>query len=636
MNDRAEPRICQETVGQEPLALIYHCPLCKRAVQLVEPIDLQDLLCPTCDLCYEPELVVEEVSDLKPEDEAICEEPQSKDVLGRWLSGEPIQKYPQNESARLKEWCKNHPGFTGVALSLCVIFLLAIGLLSFYYLHTKNSFDDYKVAQKDEHLKSQKYQNELQQHLRKLQQQHHLLIQQREQKEREARLDFAHKLANRSENVLDSNPQLSLSLAVEAMSITQQENVPYIPSVHQILRDILSNRSVKRLLGHREAVTSLSFGPQGRLLASSSHDGTVRIWDLFSKDSSKSLAILTEHQSHVSVAKFSSDGHWLATGGYDATARLWDMTSADPAKKSIPLLGHKGRIGVATISPDSRWLATGTGGLSLSDSTVRLWDLSTQGKSASFEELIGHVGLIHVVEISANSHWLVTCGEDSTARLWDLTAKHPSAASLVLRGHAGPIWSAAFSADNHWLVTGGGGIRSGDKSVRLWDLTSPDTTSPLVLQGHQAGIRAVAISPDSRWLVTASDDRTVRVWNLENIDSSQQSIVLQGHTAEVLSLAMSNDGRWLVTGSADGTCQLWGFSEQGPESTAVVLRGHRGRVSSLAISPDSHLLASAGEDSSVLVWKLRLDELISSVIQENLETSYIGRRGRSLQDPEKH
>jgi WD40 repeat protein len=67
-------------------------------------------------------------------------------------------------------------------------------------------------------------------------------------------------------------------------------------------------------------------------------------------------------------------------------------------------------------------------------------------------------------------------------------------------------------------------------------------------------VRAVAVSPDGRFIVSGSDDRTVKVWELE---SGRLLRSLEGHTDWVRAVAVSPDGRFIVSGSVDRTVKVW-------------------------------------------------------------------------------
>jgi WD40 repeat protein len=108
----------------------------------------------------------------------------------------------------------------------------------------------------------------------------------------------------------------------------------------------------------------VAYSPDGRVLASASKDGTVRLWGM---SSHQLLATLTGHESIVTSVAFSPDGRVLASGSGDKTVRLWDVASR---QLLATLTGHENRVFGVAWSPDGRFLASGS-----ADKTVHLWDL---------------------------------------------------------------------------------------------------------------------------------------------------------------------------------------------------------------------------------------------------------------------
>lgn len=78
------------------------------------------------------------------------------------------------------------------------------------------------------------------------------------------------------------------------------------------------------MVGHSQAVNSLSISPDGRLVASGSYDQTVRLWCL---GSGKELKKINGHTSGVLSVAFSPDGKLLASGSLDKTIRIWNLES---------------------------------------------------------------------------------------------------------------------------------------------------------------------------------------------------------------------------------------------------------------------------------------------------------------------
>jgi adenylylsulfate kinase-like enzyme len=119
------------------------------------------------------------------------------------------------------------------------------------------------------------------------------------------------------------------------------------------------------------------------------------------------------------------------------------------------------------------------------------------------------------------------------------------------------------------------------------------------LEDHSDRVNSVAFSPDGKTLASASNDKTIKVWNLQ----SQKSIAtLAGHRDLVNSVAFSPDGLTLASASNDGTIKVWNLQSQEPIDT---LAGHSDWVNSVAFSPDGLTLASASGDKTIKVRNLQ-------------------------------
>ena len=75
---------------------------------------------------------------------------------------------------------------------------------------------------------------------------------------------------------------------------------------------------------HFNGVDSVSFSPDGRLLATGGRDNTVKIWD---SATGQALQSLEGHQKPVLTVAFSPDGRWLASGSGDNSVRLWGIST---------------------------------------------------------------------------------------------------------------------------------------------------------------------------------------------------------------------------------------------------------------------------------------------------------------------
>ncbi|PSB26206.1 hypothetical protein C7B82_20520 [Stenomitos frigidus ULC18] len=102
------------------------------------------------------------------------------------------------------------------------------------------------------------------------------------------------------------------------------------------------------LTGHQEAVWSVSFSPDGKTLASSSGDNTIKLWDVAT---GKALQTLTGHQDVVTSVRFSPDGKTLASGSGDKIIKLWDVATG---KALQTFTGHQSLVISVSFSPAFR------------------------------------------------------------------------------------------------------------------------------------------------------------------------------------------------------------------------------------------------------------------------------------------
>jgi GTPase SAR1 family protein/predicted MPP superfamily phosphohydrolase len=108
----------------------------------------------------------------------------------------------------------------------------------------------------------------------------------------------------------------------------------------------------------------------------------------------------------------------------------------------------------------------------------------------------------------------------------------------------------------------------------------------------------VAYSPNGRIIAAASNNGTIRLWDVQ---TGKLLRSLEGHTIWVWSVAFSPDGLLLASGSGDRSVKLW---EVASGKLLRSLEGHTNWVESVAFSPDGLLLASGSIEPSVKVWEV--------------------------------
>ena len=492
--------------------------------------------------------------------------------LRRFLAREPILARPPRLWERLLKWARRQPGLAALAASLVLVTALALAGLTALWL----------AAERANVLARRSSNAERRAHYRA------------DITAAAAALQLNH--TETARRLLDASPpelrnwewrylagELDNSLAAFEPPNARSSIVSLGPGCSQVIysaarepvlhiRDLIAGREIAELHAHVAEVQSIAWSKDGRVLASSSADGALRLWDAATR---QPLAALRDRATPVLKMYFSDDASRLVLHTSGPDAEIWHV----PRRALLSTLSGVNDSNVVKLSPDGKRLAVGR------SRRVELWDVDSGAKLAPLS-----CGIAQVTALAFSSDGTrLAAGTDypeNRVWLWETAANRLRA---TMDGHTNIVCSLEFSPDSRRLVS-----TSFDQSVRLWDCATGQSIS--TLQGHTAAVTSASFHPDGRHLISASRDGSLRLW-----DTHDRTLiaVFRGESHVERFALSSPDGSLLAAVGSTGAVHVWDFEHV---KNAGVLGRHNGFVYDVAFSPAGRPVASAGWDGAVRLW----------------------------------
>ncbi|MCP5097231.1 MAG: hypothetical protein GY943_16915, partial [Chloroflexi bacterium] len=358
----------------------------------------------------------------------------------------------------------------------------------------------------------------------------------------EAEIQFreatARELAAAAVNQLNSNPQLSLYLALESIYFPLAAGqTPPEESANVLYRALQAAQLQRTFSGHTDWISDIAISPDSLQVATSGYDNSVRIWD---RTSGQEQHLIEKHVGAVNTVAFNYSGTQLATGGDDGFVYIWRTSDFELVATLIATLEDEenGRVTAVSFHPDNQRIA-----VAYDDSSVRVWDI-------------------------------------------------PSLQSQMrLFGHSAPINDVVFNQLGDQFATAGADgltiVRETDSGTTLYSLKNPDSEPAI-------GVNGLDFNPTGTQIVTANDDGVARIWQDQQIIST-----LPGHTSFLFDVAYSDDGTLIATASGDGTARIW-QADTGQVISSIT--GHTGGVTAVQFTPSGQQLLTASQDNSARLW----------------------------------
>ena len=329
----------------------------------------------------------------------------------------------------------------------------------------------------------------------------------------------------------------------------------------------------------------IAFSGDGKVLASTSKDGLIFLWDAATGKELRRLQPATDspYRRWVGGIAFSPDARVLAAEGRDVVT-LWNSATGKKLREfTTPTHGAPIEHSLIRFSPDGKVLALPRGNVIRGDEVV-LFDAVTGRELRHFAAVRA---AIYGLAFSPDGKLLAVGTLNPSVRLWD-----PAKGKLVreIREHGNRfVNAAAFSSDGKVLATG-----SWDKIV----LSEVATGKHLgALEAKMESLNGLAFTPDGRTLVSGSQDGKVHVWD---VAGKKLRLTLDGRMRIGRSMALSPDGKTVALGSVCDTIRQWDVAT-GKERFAQFY-GHDSQIHSVAFSPDGKTLVTGGGDQRIAFW----------------------------------
>jgi WD40 repeat protein len=295
---------------------------------------------------------------------------------------------------------------------------------------------------------------------------------------------------------------------------------------------------------------------------------------------------ITAHEPPDFSVDFSFDGDYIATCSGKSAIIFYSVSGVIYNR-----LEHDCSVYIVRFGPDGRYLATGA-----DDGTVRVWRIQTASMHHTFP---GHSPGIAGIEFSSDGQFLASCVYHGEVYLWDVTTgQHVRKFEIEDK-----VCSVSVSSDNRYIAAGGmSGI------VFIWDLNSGKLIDQFKgYECHQGSVRSVKFAPGDKELINASDDQTVKVWEMLTSPSDLGLNVkgrtvktFYGHKDIVNEATQTTVGDYILSTSDDRGVHIWDLASG---AVRVRLVGHNWTVYNIASHPTDNLFATVGDDRKLRIWR---------------------------------
>ncbi|XP_069822280.1 WD repeat-containing protein 88 isoform X2 [Dendropsophus ebraccatus] len=329
------------------------------------------------------------------------------------------------------------------------------------------------------------------------------------------------------------------------------------------------------LKAHQSAVSSCHFCFEDTKILTSSHDGTVKLWDF--STSSQVCEFKDENSGPISECNLTGDNKRIVTSSYDKTVKLWDIQNG----KVLWSVSLDSPVTSCNVSEDGKHIVCSTD----VENGICIIDCATASKVIFIKD--HHVSTITRCCFDPEGQRICSVSSDRSVKLWDITSKRTTI--QINRAHNNVISDCGFSFNGRLLCTA-----SWDKGLKIWDVNTGEFRhcgADNVLKAHTGSVSCCVFSQDASVMLSGGYDRAIVLWD---VISKCKKLVLKGHSDWVLDVALSASKKWILSSSKDSTVRLWNI-EKSEEIPAVI-------ENKKAIGPRLSQCEECGKPFPVMHW----------------------------------
>ncbi len=180
--------------------------------------------------------------------------------------------------------------------------------------------------------------------------------------------------------------------------------------------------------------------------------------------------------------------------------------------------------------------------------------------------------------------------------------------NIKIEAHDDEILALILSNDEKYIVTG-----SSDKTVKIWDFNNIKQIKSF--KNAKSAIRSVAISNDNKYVAAGDTKGYIYIWDVNNNKLIKS---FKAHNDIITSIIFSNNSDKVISSSGDGKIKIWSLADFNP---LKVLNNHKEAVLSLNISEDDSLIVSSSNDRSIVIYDLVTEKIVKKFYDEYVVTS---------------